>query len=59
MLFRSLLAVEADLTELARRTTVAIGGQGVDAGFVERVGAVQLEGDLVTAAANFAHLVRP
>ena len=54
-----LLAVEPDLTELARRTTVAIGGQGVDPGLAERVGAVLLEGDLVTAAATFAHRGRP
>lgn len=54
-----LLAVERDLTELARRTTVAIGGQGVDPGLAERVGAVRLEADLVTAAATFAHRGRP
>ncbi len=54
-----LLAVERDLTELARRTTVAIGGQGVEPGLAERVGAVPLEGDLVTAAATFAHRGRP
>ncbi len=54
-----LLAVERELTELARRTTVAIGGQGVDPGLAERVGAVWLEGDLVSAAATFAHRVRP
>ena len=54
-----LLAVERELTELARRTTVAIGGHGADLGLAERVGAVRLEGDLVTAAATFARRVRP
>ena len=53
-----LRAVDRDLTELARRTTVAIGGPGVDPGLAERVGAVRLEGDLATAAATFAHLGR-
>ena len=53
-----LLAVERDLTELARRTTVAIGGQGVEPGLAERVGAIRLEGDLVTAAATFAQRAR-
>ncbi len=54
-----LLAVERDLTELARRTTVAIGGQGADPGLAERVGAVRLEADLARAAATFAHRGRP
>ena len=54
-----LLAVERDLTELARRTTVAIGGPGVDSALAERVGAVRLEGDLMTAAAAFAQRGRP
>ena len=54
-----LLAVESELTELARRTTVAIGGQGVDSALAERVGAVRLEGDPVTASAAFAQRGRP
>ena len=54
-----LLAVERDLTELARRTTVAIGGPGVDSALADRVGAVRLEGDLVTSAAAFAQRGRP
>ena len=54
-----LRAVERELTELARRTTLAIGGQGVDPALAERVGAVLLEGHLVTAAATFAQRGRP
>lgn len=49
-----LRAVEPELTVLASRTTVAIGGAGADPEAVERMGAVLLHGDPVAAASLFA-----
>jgi MerR family transcriptional regulator, light-induced transcriptional regulator len=47
-------AVEDELAALTRRTTVAIGGAGADQALAERLGAVLLHGDPVSAAADFA-----
>lgn len=46
--------VEAELTALASRTRLAIGGAGAQPELVERIGAVLLDGDPVAAAAAFA-----
>ncbi len=51
---RRLYAVEAELAALTRRTTVAIGGAGADPSLAERLGAVLLHGDPVSAATTFA-----
>ena len=51
---RRLYAVEDELAALSHRTTVAIGGAGADATLAERLGAVLLHGDPVSAAADFA-----
>jgi MerR family transcriptional regulator, light-induced transcriptional regulator len=45
-------AVEAEVAELARRTTVALGGPAADPALAERVGAVLLQGDPVAAASG-------
>ena len=47
-------AVEPDLTALASRTRVAIGGAGAEPALVERMGAVLLHGDPVAGATRFA-----
>ena len=54
-----LRAVEQELTALATRVTVAIGGQGADAALAERAEAVLLDGDPVEAAASFAERISP
>ena len=54
-----LRAVEQELTALATRVTVAIGGPGADAALAERAGAVLLAGDPVDAAASFAARISP
>ena len=54
-----LRAVEQELTALANRVTVAIGGQGADAALAERAEAVLLDGDPVEAAASFAERISP
>lgn len=45
-----LRAVERELAVLAARTRVALGGLGAESELAERVGAVLLTGDPVTAA---------
>jgi methanogenic corrinoid protein MtbC1 len=47
-------AVEPELTALASRTRVAIGGAGAEPALVERMGAVLLHGDPVAGATRFA-----
>ena len=54
-----LRAVEQELTALATRVTVAIGGQGADAALAERAGAVLLDGDPVAAANSLAERILP
>ena len=54
-----LRAVEQELSALATRVTVAIGGQGADAALAERAGAVLLDGDPVEAANSFAERISP
>jgi DNA-binding transcriptional MerR regulator len=49
-----LSAVEPDLTALASRTRVAIGGAGAERPLAERVGATLLDGDPVAGATRFA-----
>lgn len=49
-----LRAVEQELTALASRTRVAIGGAGAEPALVERMGAVLLDGDPIAAASAFA-----
>ena len=49
-----LIAVDGEIAELARHVPVAIGGPGAQPELVERLGALLLEGDPVTAAAAFA-----
>lgn len=52
-----LRVVEQELTALAKRVTLALGGQGADAALAERVGAVLLAGDPISAAAGFAEQI--
>ncbi len=47
-------AVESELTALTSHARVAIGGAGAEPALVERVGAVLLDGDPVSAATGFA-----
>jgi MerR family transcriptional regulator, light-induced transcriptional regulator len=47
-------AVESELTALASRTRVAIGGAGAEPELAERAGAVFLQGDPIAGATGFA-----